>query len=289
MKYSLLLACIFISSSTGFAQSTSVFVAAHPDDWQLFMNPNAYHTVADTNHTVIFLHITAGDAGVAMDNNYTLAREEGSKRAIRFMVNAAWPDAQLGSDMNEKWIQLGEHTILSYSYRNTRSYFLRLPDGNVDGSGYTKHQYKSLKKLMSGEIESITSVDERNSFTKMDLEVLISVLIKEHYLGENLSFHIADTDDAINPGDHSDHLNSSKLIQQVAQSFSGSTLHLYTEYHTMNLPMNVFPNEYEINVGTWGVTASGLSDLGHHSTWDEVHNSWLGKQYVRSFKILRQF
>ncbi|MBO6792396.1 MAG: PIG-L family deacetylase [Balneolaceae bacterium] len=287
MKKLLFGALFLLFANSIVAQSTSVFVAAHPDDWQLFMNPNAYHAVADSNHTVIFLHITAGDAGVAMDNNYTLAREEGSKRAIRFMVNAAWPESRLGSDMNEKWMKIGEHSILSYSYRNTKSYFLRLPDGNVDGSGYIKHQYKSLKKLMDAEIESITTVDDRNTFTKQDLEVLISVLIKEHHLGDILSFHIADTDDVINPSDHSDHLNSSKLIQQIAQSFPGSTLNLYTEYHTSNLPMNVFPKEFEIGVGTWGVTASGLSDFGHYSTWDNAHNAWLGKQYVRSFKILR--
>ncbi|MBO6536149.1 MAG: PIG-L family deacetylase [Balneolaceae bacterium] len=286
MKFFYTSICILLLSSLSLAQSTSVFVAAHPDDWQLFMNPNAYHAVADSNHTVIFLHITAGDAGAAMTNNYTLAREEGSKRAIRFMVNAAWPEKRLGSSMNEQRKRVADFDILSYTYRNTVSYFLRLPDGNVDGAGYPTHQYKSLQKLMNGEIETIQSADGTNTFSKLDLELVISVLIKEHHVGTDLSIHIADTDPVINPGDHSDHLNSSKLLQQIAQSFPGCTLNLYAEYHTRTLPNNVFPKEYELSVGTWGATASGLSDFGHYSTWDEVHNSWLGKQYVRSFKVL---
>ena len=286
MKNSLFGLYFLLLASQLFAQSTSVFVAAHPDDWQLFMNPNAYHAVADSNQTVIFLHLTAGDAGLAMENKYTLAREEGSKRAIRFMVNAAWPKNRLGSDMDEKWKPIGEHQILSYSYRNTASYFLRLPDGYVDGSGYPVHNFHSLQKLMDGEVDQLSSVDGKNTFTKLDLELVITFLIKNHHSGSDLSFHIADTDQAINPGDHSDHLNSSKLIQQIAQSFPGSTINLYTEYHTKTLPRNVFPNEYEISVGTWGVTASGLSDFGHNSTWDEAHNAWLGKQYVRSFVVL---
>lgn len=221
-----------------------------------------------------------------MTNNYTLAREEGSKRAIRFMVNAAWPEKRLGSSMNEQRKRVADFDILSYTYRNTVSYFLRLPDGNVDGAGYPTHQYKSLQKLMNGEIETIQSADGTNTFSKLDLELVISVLIKEHHVGTDLSIHIADTDPVINPGDHSDHLNSSKLLQQIAQSFPGCTLNLYAEYHTRTLPNNVFPKEYELSVGTWGATASGLSDFGHYSTWDEVHNSWLGKQYVRSFKVL---
>lgn len=202
------------------------------------------------------------------------------------MVNAAWPEKRLGSSMNEHRKKVADFDILSYSYRNTVSYFLRLPDGNVDGAGYPAHEYKSLQKLMNGEIENIRSADGTNTFSKLDLELVISVLIKEHHVSTDLSIHIADTDPVINPGDHSDHLNSSKLLQQIAQSFPGSTLHLYAEYHTRTLPNNVFPNEYELSVGTWGATASGLSDFGHYSTWDEVHNSWLGKQYVRSFKVL---
>ncbi len=43
--------------------TTNVFVSAHPDDWQLFMNPNAYNSVKTPNEKVVFIHTTAGDAG----------------------------------------------------------------------------------------------------------------------------------------------------------------------------------------------------------------------------------
>ena len=67
----------------------NVFLSAHPDDWQLFMNPNAYKAV-EAGGPVLFIHSTAGDAGTGMGyDDYTLAREAGSLNAIRFMVNMA--------------------------------------------------------------------------------------------------------------------------------------------------------------------------------------------------------
>lgn len=49
--------------------------------------------------------------------------------------------------------------------------------------------------------------------------------------------------------------------------------------------MNIEGAEFLISAGTWGATASGLSDMGHYSTWDDVHNSWIGRQYFREEKI----
>ncbi len=55
---------------------TSFYVVAHPDNWQLFMNPNAYHSVKNEDEKTVFIHATAGDAGAGMGKeNYTQARE----------------------------------------------------------------------------------------------------------------------------------------------------------------------------------------------------------------------
>ena len=58
-------------------------------------------------------------------------------------------------------------------------------------------------------------------------------------------------------------------------------MNLYTEYHTNSLSQNVFGSDYLVSAGTWGATASGLSDYFHGSTWDNSHNAWIGKQYYR--------
>ena len=41
----------------------SVFVVAHPDDWQLFMNPDAFHAMNEPHEKAVFIHVSAGDAG----------------------------------------------------------------------------------------------------------------------------------------------------------------------------------------------------------------------------------
>ena len=109
MKYLLILCSLsFVPSIC--AQNLEIYVSAHPDDWQLFMNPNAYKSVANPENKVIFLHTTAGDAGHGMGfNDYTLAREEGSLRAIRFMCNSLVEDAGLGKEMNEEHAKINGH------------------------------------------------------------------------------------------------------------------------------------------------------------------------------------
>ena len=43
----------------------SFYFAAHEDDWQLFMNPSAFEDVVSGATKTVFVHLTAGDAGLA--------------------------------------------------------------------------------------------------------------------------------------------------------------------------------------------------------------------------------
>ena len=38
---------------------------------------------------------------------------------------------------------------------------------------------------------------------------------------------------------------------------------------------------------TLGVTTSALGDLEHYSTWDNVHNAWIGRQYFRTLDSIK--
>src|SRR5215467_14693979 len=42
----------------------SFYFAAHEDDWQLFMNPSAFQDVIKGATRTVFVHLTAGDAGL---------------------------------------------------------------------------------------------------------------------------------------------------------------------------------------------------------------------------------
>ncbi len=267
------------------AQSvTSVYVSPHPDDWQLFMNPDAYHGVKNTNEKVVFIHTTAGDSGNGTgDNNYYLAREEGSLRAIRFMSNTYTSGAGLGVNMNDTMVTINGHNIKKLTYRNVVAYFLRLPDGYLDGSGFSTTNFESLQRLYEGAITGISAIDGSTTYTSLnDLkETLRSILDTE--LTNEIKFHLLDDDTSINTNSHSDHIYSSRIFREVASTIenTGFSEFLYIDYSTSSMQQNIFGNDYLVCAGTWGATASGLSDNYHSSTWDSQHNAWLGKQYNR--------
>lgn len=270
-------------------QNLSLFVTPHPDDWQLFMNPNAYERIATSDQTVVFLHITSGDGGRGAGvNNYFLSREEGSLRAIRFLVNNLIQQPGLGTNMNSSTVTINGHNIQRYTYGNTVSYFLRLPDGNYDGSGYPITNNQSLQNLYNGTISTISAINGSTTYISIsDLETTVRLLIEsEAGTSGTIEFNAADTDLSINPADHSDHRYSSFLLQNVANQIGNVTINLYQEYVTNVLPENVFGANLLLNAATWGVTNSGLTDMRAYTTWDEVHNVWVARQYYRTVGVI---
>jgi hypothetical protein len=276
---------LLFSINTISAQSTKVYVSAHPDDWQLFMNPNAYYDLQNAEDKVIFLHTTAGDAGSGTGNlSYYLAREEGSLRAIRFLCNAINNDLKQGVQMNHTQVIVNGHIVLRYSYANAVAYFLRLPDGNYTGVGYPIHNHSSLKHLYEGSKPSISAIDNSTKYNSGDdlINTIASIVNLEANAQGQVTFNIADTDATINPEDHSDHINTSLIMQKAANVLGLKSVRLYEEYATNKKEVNVFDDDFLICAGTWGATASGLSDYYHDSTWNDVHNIWVGRQYFRT-------
>ncbi len=273
--------CIF--SNTVKAQTLNVFVSAHPDDWQLFMNPNAFHSLDSIQDKTVFLHITAGDAGAGVTNDYYLAREEGSLRAIRFMVNAQGNKKDYGKEMIRDSSKINGHPIVNFRFANARAYFLRLPDGYVVANDTMIEHPESLRNLYSSKINSIAAIDKSTRYSSLeDLKLTLKQLLEKESKGyKDVVLHMAQTDAIINPDDHPDHLHSSMILQENAKELAGVTIYLYEEYASNRKPINVFPEDYLISAGTWGATASGLSDKGYDPTWDKGHNSWIGRQYFR--------
>lgn len=281
----LLFSFFFLACFCVWGQTTRIFVSAHQDDWQLFMNPNVFNSIKETEDTTVIVHTTAGEAGAGMGNDaYYLAREKGSLAAIRFLSNTFSSGKGIGQEMERSSVEINGHNILRYRYRNAVIYLLRLPDGSGDGRGYQIHDFKSLSKFYHGKVEELSTIDQ--STTYKDKEDLITTL-KELILTEAKStteIHLADTDAAINPNDHSDHQTSSHFFQAAAKEIGGIELVQYINYATGELPQNVTGDEFLVCAGAWGVTTAHIADHRHYSTWDHVHNNWIGRQYFR--KIL---
>jgi len=274
---------IFIIPSLFWAQTTRIFVAAHQDDWQLFMNPNVAKSIENTDDNTVIIHTTAGDAGHGVGNNaYYLAREEGSLRALRFLVNKNTASNEESPTIREENKTINGHKIVVYRYLNTSMYLLRLPDGNGDGSGFPLHQNKSLACFYAQQCANLVAIDASTTYPNItDLKQTITAIIKKEKQKNDLEIHIPDTDITNNPGDHSDHQTSAKIVQAAARQVGQHTLYRYINYATAQRPPNLNEDDFMLNAATWGVTASGLGDFKHYTTWDNIHNAWVGKQYFR--------
>ncbi|MEQ1780454.1 MAG: hypothetical protein ABMA14_03780 [Hyphomonadaceae bacterium] len=266
--------------------TVSVFAVAHEDDWQLFMNPEAFHAMDEPQEKTVIIHVTAGDAGAGVGGEpvpYYLAREEGALRAVRFMANAVDPSRGQGVAMASEKVDRNGHQVLRYSYANAVIYFLRIPDGNiVNGKVYTPHP-QSLTKLRAGEVAVTEAIDKSARYEGWaDLVATLNAIVfSEQAAGSGLVLHIAELDEKLNVGDHPDHRATAFAMEDVANLHPCAPLWRHVEYFTKTMPQNISGKDYMIDVGTWAATASGLGDNYAKATWESEHNAWLGRSYSR--------
>lgn len=265
----------------------SIFVVAHQDDWQLFMNPEAYRRMDEPAEKAVFVHVTAGDAGKGITGEpvpYYLAREEGALRAVRFMANAANQDTGVTTAPQAGMTPVAGHEIQRVSYANAVVYFLRLPDGNiVNGTVFTPHPF-SLERLRTAQVAHSETIDDSTRYVGWDdlVGTLAAIVDAERDANLPLSLHIAETDEILNQRDHPDHRATALAMESVATRFGCAPVHRYVEYFTRTMPENVTGTDYMVDVGTWAATTSGLSDNHAPSTWEPGHNAWIGRSYSRS-------
>jgi len=299
MKYVALAALLLISGCTTFpldkapqaapTPTLSVFVVAHPDDWQLFMNPDAFHAMDEPHEKAVFVHVSAGDAGKVMGGEptpYYLAREEGALRAIRFMANAVDAKAALGTGSAPGAVDRAGHKVARHTYANAVAYFMRIHDGNiVTGDQFQEHPL-SLQRLRSGASKETKAIDDSARYVGWSdfVATLESVVLSELAPGAALNLHIAELDEKRNPGDHPDHRAVAFAMEEIVARLPCARVSRHEEYASNNRRFNVTGVDYTIDVGTWAATASGLSDNHAGSTWEPGHNSWLGRDYHRTQK-----
>jgi LmbE family N-acetylglucosaminyl deacetylase len=264
--------------------AVSFYFGAHPDDWQLFMNPNAWYDVQNASNKVVFVYVTAGDAGAGLGNGersqpYYLARENGAKLSARFLADAAKPPAT-PVDSN---VSIAGHPISRWLYRNTVSYFMRLPDGNPQGTGYVATAQQSLKRLHEGAIRTMTAIDNSTTYQGWpDLRITLRKLIdNERGPATNVWVHIPDTNIEKNVGDHADHQHMAQGVLEAIANAPWIHKALYLNYVTADMPENMTSAEREIEIGTFAALATGLTALDHPSPWDRLHRSWLSRHYFR--------
>src|SRR6185503_3393713 len=264
--------------------AVAFYFGAHPDDWQLFMNPNAYYDVQQPSNKVVFVYVTAGDAGLGLGNGersqpYYLARENGAKLSVKFMADAAKaPEIPVDSVAS-----VSGHPIKRWLYRNTVSYFMRLPDGSPQGTGYVATAEQSLKRLHERAIRTMTSIDDSTAYQGWsDLQTTMRKLIdRERGTATNVWVNIPDTNMVKNVGDHADHQHMAQGVLEAIADLRWINKALYLNYVTASMEENMSSAEREIEAGTFAALSIGLTVLDHPSPWDRLHRSWLSRHYFR--------
>jgi hypothetical protein len=274
-----------VMTEQGAYQRVSFYFSAHQDDWQLFMNPSAFQDVLDGNTKCIFIHMTAGDAGLGTGNGgrkYPLyrARENGAEKAIRFMADSDYrPPAETAVSA----MVFSGHPIQRVSYRNTVAYFLRVPDGSPEGTGYADTGYQSLKRLADGKIGTLSAIDGTTSYHGWrDLvATLRSIIDFERGAAPSAQLNVSEPNPVINPNDHSDHLMTAKAALDAAEGLTRTRRLYYVGYASANLPENLGGYDRDIKCAVYAVTLAGVLELGHPVAWRHYDENFIGRNFCR--------
>jgi len=266
------------------SDKVSFYFAAHEDDWQLFMNPSAFEDVAGGATRTVFVHVTAGDAGVGTGSigrkhPYYLARENGADSAVRFMVDAnTAPGNETAAHMD-----FNGHAVYRVVYRNTVRYFLRVPDGNPGGTGYAGTGWQSLQRFADGAIDTLTAVDDSAVYRGWgDLVATVRAITAFERGGAALmQINVADPDPAINPGDHSDHLMTSRLALEATRDLGCVRRVYYVDYASSKLPENLSARQRDMESSVFAVTLAGVLAFDHGTAWRRYDDWYVGRNYFR--------
>jgi len=247
----------------------SFYIVAHADDWQLFMQPNVYNNIIAPHNKIVFIITTAGDAG--KEESFWRAREEGAKSSLRFCI------APLKSFAESDGLkELNDHSIHYWCACNATFYFLRLPDGNIDGKGFSAQHFQSISKLKTGEISFITAVDNStiyNSWT--DLYETLEAIIKHesNEIGERWINYI-NPDMMTNANDHADHIATGKAIRCMNIT-DDSLQNLYTGYSVSAAENSITSNDLFWKIGMFTAYEKAVFDNSNYSTLKENANTYI--------------
>lgn len=219
------------SNDTASVRPTDVFLVAHQDDWQLFMGDVAFKGVRRGTPTV-FIYLSAGDEN--REAAYWKTRERAALQSTR--LAAGVPD---GGATDCGIVVVHTHAIRRCTIAGTVSYFMRLPDGRRDGSGYEQNAFQSLRKLRARRISAISAVDTSASYHGwLDVTATVQELVRrERTTGSGVTLHASDPNAVINPRDHSDHREAG-LIAAALTKNPGWGLTYYAGYSIAARPDN---------------------------------------------------
>ncbi|SCZ92524.1 BZ3500_MvSof-1268-A1-R1_Chr5-2g07942 [Microbotryum saponariae] len=263
----------------------TVYVVAHPDDDLLFQSPDLWtDVVSGACITTIFL--TSGDSGVGL--TYAKARESGNEAANSYMAN-----------VDDSWTEFvatfGGQPVLVRTLvgaPQVQRVWFRLPDGNVDGTGYAPNGYQSLRGLYFGSISSISSVDGGATFTLATLKNAISdILTARQAKNVRTLDHLSDYD----AGDHSDHITTARITSAlVGNTAPSANFAGYMGYPINNFAPTLISGSAQFVAKSNAFFQYTPFDSGECQSYSACTSAgrgesyWLARQYVVTSALAQQ-
>ncbi|KAM0787997.1 hypothetical protein ACM66B_006198 [Microbotryomycetes sp. NB124-2] len=190
----------------------SVYIVAHADDDLLFQSPDLLTDVRNNQCSTLIV-LTAGDSGSG--TAYAQGREAGNEAAYAQMKSVT-------DSYTEFKATFAGNAVLVRTLKaapQIQKVYFRLPDGNMDGSGYAVTGYQSLRSLYFGNIGSITAQDGSATWTLSSLKAALGEIVtaRQPKVVRTLD-HLSDYD----AGDHADHITTGRLSAEIQAQFAPS-------------------------------------------------------------------
>ena len=262
------------ASAASCPKGATLNFVAHQDDDLLFQNPKLLQE-ARSGVCMRTVYMLAGDAGDS--DSYWQNREFGARAAYAETMSVAdqWTktDAGIAGHPIPLWTLNGApHVSLA---------FMRLPDGNIDGSGFPSNGSESLQKLYSGTMDRIYPVDGTASYT---LDGVLGTLLAFMTSFQPNSVNTLDYTATYGSGlDHSDHMTVAYLAIMAQREYT--TPHGfagYQGYGTQSRPVNVSGSDFTRKADAF--LAYTEWDYRECSTVDECNQrpegAWLQRMYT---------
>jgi len=253
---------------------TIMNIVAHEDDDLLFLSPDLLHDIK-SGRCVRTVFVTAGDANLGLP--YSRSRAKGVRLAYAWMARV--PSAWTVSDAS-----IPGHTIPIFTLRGHPKIslvFLKMPDGDFDGDGFSNNHYQSLQKLLRGTIPEIKPIDGSKSFTKRSLHGTLLKLIR-NYRPDTL--RTQDVNFVI--WDHSDHRAVASLAESAQLRYTAPhTFISYRDYINLFYPQNISGADLVAKESAFSTYAVHDSQIGCYTCFYNPYFYWLKRQYISNSAV----
>lgn len=254
-------------------QGSTLNIVAHEDDDLLFLSPDILSDIRN-KRCVRTVFVTAGDANLG--SSYWGSREDGMRAAYALMAGTfnSWRQTIAG---------IPNHPIPIYTLRANPSLslvFLRLPDGNWDGSGFSNNNYESIKKLWQGNIQTVKAVDGSSLYNKQDLVTTLLTLMTDFRPDKIRTQNYVD---GYSGADHSDHSTTAfAALEAHAQYPRAHTFIGYLGYGTLSRPVNLSGGDLAGKRDAFFLYGNYDSNVCNSfaSCQNSPYGAWLERQYT---------